>query len=201
MSKTERRIGISAKFCKQNFGRRLSLRVQRSTARHTESWRGTRPESAHWQSANEGTRGPATQGNLDSTNHAQQGIQGFTKTEITATEQGGKSFELGVDKMEQRARVLNLRVLDLCSDIALVRKETPECSGANSDHRKNREFSKGRAVDFGIRALRFFGDVEGSEKWKRISFVVEQHIRRIAYCLPTRHGVTSFCLTMLPKPI
>jgi hypothetical protein len=44
-----------------------------------------------------GKKGPATQGNLDPTNHAQQGIQGFTGAKITKTEQEGKIFEMGVE--------------------------------------------------------------------------------------------------------
>ena len=39
-----------------------------------------------------------------STNQAQQSIQGFTRTEITMTWQGGKSFEMGAEKLEPRTR-------------------------------------------------------------------------------------------------
>ena len=62
--------------------------------------------------------GPATQGNLDSTNHAQQGNQGFTRADTSVTEQGGKSFEMGVEKLEPRVR---RKVRTLRPDIALAR--------------------------------------------------------------------------------
>jgi hypothetical protein len=66
-----------------------------------------RREEVHWRSANRSGAGPrstvrhkvgkvgeATQGNLDSTNHAKQGVQGFTRAEITVTKQDRKSFEM-----------------------------------------------------------------------------------------------------------
>ena len=71
-----------------------------------------------------------------STNQAQQSIQGFTRTEITMTWQGGKSFEMGVEKREPLAR---RKVLNLFSDIVLARKERSKCSGANAEN--NSEFS------------------------------------------------------------
>ena len=75
-----------------------------------------------------GEEGPATQRNLDSTNHAQQDIKGFTRAEITVTEQGGKSFEMGIEKMESLAQ-RKLEVLNLRS----ARKERYKCSGANAE--------------------------------------------------------------------
>ena len=50
--------------------------------------------------------------------HAQQGNQGFTRADTSVTEQGGKSFEMGVEKLEPRVR---RKVRTLRPDIALAR--------------------------------------------------------------------------------
>ena len=107
-----------------------AARVPRSTARH--------------EVGKVGEEGLATQGNLDSTNHAQQGIQVFARAKITVSEQGGKSFEMGVEKLEPRAR---RKVLNLRSDIALARNLKERSNARERMQKKNREFSERRAED------------------------------------------------------
>jgi hypothetical protein len=131
---------------------------------------------------------------LDLTNHALQGIQGFTSAEITVTKDSSREHHVIImshgTPPGRGPCTLNLR-------IALARKDFKHPNAQEPiQKKKTANFQNKLGSLEGLKNQGIFGKVEGSKKWKHIALPKLSLSWNCTFggLLAAFRGVRSFCL-------